>query len=128
MSIASFLGTRHKLETFLPSVALLAGSFATNGASSPSSAQINGKGFTVTRTGTGTYDVVFNLSGTDPVTVAVFATCNTPGGFTVSSTAWIAASAKITITTLVAGVAADVAANANNTVNFHLVFRTAVKR
>lgn len=98
------------------------GSFDTNGGSSPASPL--GGGFTVARTGTGTYTLTLTDSYYRLVGFGLTAQCNSAGGFQVDMGAADVTTARtIVIRTLVAGVAADVAANANNRVHFNLFLK-----
>lgn len=113
--------TFHPPRAIAPETVLLAGNFDTNGASSPASPV--GKGYTVARTGTGTYTVTLTDNYPQLLAAEVSAQCNTAAGFQVEFGAISlpnTAGPTLVIRTLVAGAAADVAANANNRVHFRL--------
>lgn len=107
----------------LQGLVILPGSFATNGSSSPAAASNLGTGFTVARTGTGVYTVTLS----DRYTSAVAILTSRHGAIDdVKASTYTASTRVFTITTLVSGSAADVAANAANRVSFVLYLQGAI--
>lgn len=99
------------------------GSFAPNGSSAVSASSRAGLGFTVARSGVGEFLVTF----TDKFASYLFADAHLQMAAATDSVAQVGdidLSAKtMEIHTLTAGSAADIAANANNRINFVVVFR-----
>jgi hypothetical protein len=112
------------VSALTPGIYIVAGSFDTNGTSSP--ADVKGVGVAVVRTGVGVYE----LSLTDPfrkiISCTVSPQCVTAALFSVELGAYTEASRKIEIRTLkqdaVSGIeaVANVAADANNRIHFTL--------
>lgn len=100
---------------------LIAGSFAPAGTGAPTAVQ--GKGFTVARTGVGTFLVTFAdkyaalAAATGTLQLAALADSVIQFG------SYDASAKTLVVRVLTAGVAADVAADANNRVHFDLTFR-----
>ena len=99
-------------------VVMLGGSFAPAGSSAPTSPK--GAGYTVARTGTGTYTLTLSKRYVDILSVTATAQCNSAAGFSVEAGAVSVSGKTVVLRTLVSGAAADVSANANNRVNFYL--------
>jgi len=102
---------------------VLAGSFAPAAAGAPTT--VRGQGFTVTRTGVGTFSIALRDKYVEldsvVATVQLAAAANT---FAQAGTVVTGTSANtIELRTLTAGAAADIAANANNRINFAAVIR-----
>lgn len=116
-------GSSFPLSALSAQLFVLAGSFATNGGSSPVAASNAGAGFTVTRTGAGTYALKLTEHHVGIVSALPGEQCAAAGGFTVSFGAYNSTTRTLTVFTLVAGVATDVAANASNRVHFTLFLR-----
>jgi hypothetical protein len=99
----------------------LYGSFETNGSSNPIA--IKGFGYTVVHSATGKYTVTLSDSYADVEFAEAHLQMHTPDG-SVATVGDISVSGRtIVIETLTDGSAADIAANANNRVNFRLVLR-----
>lgn len=98
----------------------ISGSFAPAGTGAVTSTK--GKGFSVARSGVGTFTVTFTdkyndlLSATATVQLAAAADTQAQVG------AYSASAKTLVIRTLTAGAAADISANADNRVHFDLVF------
>lgn len=102
------------------------GSFAPAGTGAPTS--VKGAGFTVARTGVGTFLVTLADKVPDIHGVSVTAQGVTAGLFTVDVGAITSgtSTATVVLRTLVSGAAADVAANAFNRVNFTITVKDSV--
>lgn len=100
------------------------GSFRPNGSSAVSASNNKGSGFSVTRTGVGTFSLVLRGLGGRQVVSAVAhlrlnASANSVaqvGAITLSG-----GNATVVVRTLTAGTDADIADNANNVVSFMIV-------
>ena len=99
----------------------LSGSFAPNGTGAVDNTQNNGRGFTVARSGVGTFvitlDAKFVRLRSCGLTVQLATPANTFAQLTGET---VATTQTITITTLTAGAAADIAAAAGNRIHFDL--------
>jgi hypothetical protein len=105
----------------------LSGSFAPNGASAVSAASNKGRGFTVARTGTGQFTLTLTDKWAELVSANATLQLATPADSQVQWGACDVVSAKtLVLTVLTAGVAADVAANAGNRINFDLCLRSSL--
>jgi hypothetical protein len=127
-----------KLKSRTNSIHYINGSFAPNGSSAVASTSYKGKGYTVARTGTGTF--VITLDKTPPwyeiVSAHVQLHMGTPtGAYASMTTHTLGTTGTVTIKTYIptspAGVfqvdAADVAAAATNRVDFKLALRKGVR-
>lgn len=78
----AYLNFTEQVYTLNRDVVMIAGRFTGNGASSPLAANNLGRGFSVTRTGTGAYTITLNSGLTFPNALAMLATVqqNTPSG------------------------------------------------
>lgn len=103
-----------------PEAVCIAGSFAPNGSSAVSAASRKGRGFTVARTSTGLFTVTF----TDKFAALLSATASlqqaTAGDQTILVGTWTASTKALILTVwdISAAAVADVAADANNRINF----------
>lgn len=111
----------HTVQSANPEVKVIEGSFAPAGTGAPT--DVNGKGFTVARTGVGTYLITLAnkyakfLSGTATMQLAT-------GADIVPQLGTYSASARTLVLRLqAAAVATEVAADANNRVHFTLRFK-----
>jgi hypothetical protein len=119
--------TGYDLQSYTPGLRVISGSFAPNGSSALASSSTKGVGFTVSRTGVGTFLVTLTAPVVDVVSQLVGRTENTAGTFLVTSTAYSTSARTFTIkavTPAAQDTAADVAANANNRINFTLTVKT----
>ncbi len=109
-----------KISAITPGLVAVPGSFAPNGSSALVATAVKGKGFSVAYTSTGLYTITFQ--DVWPVMVACTATLQeaTAGDQYVTVGTYVAASKTLVITAWDAsdGAVADVAANANNRINF----------
>ena len=105
----------HRVNSLTPGVVTLFGSFFPQGTSAPVAGE--GKGFTATRTGVGTYLLTFDdtLIGITPIVSIQEASA---ADTTVTVGDYTAASKTLQIRIYEAGSAADPAADANASVNF----------
>jgi hypothetical protein len=103
-----------------PETVSLMGSFAPNGAGAVDQSSIEGPIGSVTRSGVGVFDIVFADSHPGLLAAAATLQLNALADSDVQFGAYDAANKKITVRVKTAGVAADIAANANNRI--HLVF------
>lgn len=119
------MGSRllHGLFSTVPETVIVAGSFAPAGAGAPTT--VRGKGFTVARSGAGTF--VVTLDKFYPQLLSATATLQlaTPDDkyAMVSDVSLSAKTVEIVVWDASGAAATDVAANANNRVNFCLVFK-----
>lgn len=113
--LMTFGGKRLSLR---PGAYDIPGSFGTNGLLAP--LLVRGRAFTVARTGVGTFTVT--IKDRIPAVDAVMAGAQTAvaGAFAVEVGAVDLTARTVILRTLVAGVPADVAADANNRVNFSI--------
>lgn len=119
--------TGYDLQSYTPGLRVISGSFAPNGSSALVATATKGVGFTVSRSGVGTFLVTLTAPIVDVVSQLVGRTENTAGTFLVSSTAYSTSARTFTITAVTPSAqstAADVAANANNRINFTLTVKT----
>jgi len=107
---------RHNVRSHRQGHIIVAGSFGTNGTSSPASTGIKGQGFTVARTGTGVFTVTLSDKYADADAITVTAHGTAIEDFQVG--AYNSSAGTFTITTLVSGSAADVASGAANRLSF----------
>lgn len=127
-----------KLKSRTNSIHMVHGSFAPNGSSAVASTSYKGKGFTVARTGVGTF--VITLSKTPPwyeiVAAHVQLHMGTPDGTTASMTTHtLGTTGTVTIKTMLPAfvtdaivvAAGDVAAAATNRIDFSLALRKGVR-
>lgn len=117
----------HDLQSYTPGLRILAGSFATNGSSSPAAAGIKGVGFSVAFTSTGLYTVTLTAPLVDVTSLQVDRTEATQGTFLVSPTPYSTTTRTFTIRTTTPAAAdtlSNVAAAANNRISFLLVGKT----
>jgi hypothetical protein len=102
---------------------VLSGSFAPNGTSAVSSSSVKGVGFTVARTNAGIFTVTLDKVYGELVSANATVQLATPAD-TQAQIGSVSLSGKtVVINTLTAGSLADIAADANNRVNFVLVVR-----
>lgn len=94
------------------------GSFQVNAALAPLA--VKGKLFTVARTGVGEYTITLKDRVPEIDTVSHAPQCAVAGTFTTELGAISLVNRTIVIRTLAAGVPADIAADANNRVNFNV--------
>lgn len=114
---------KHPVRSESRELVLVAGSFAPDSANPPTSTTLRGNGWTAARTSTGVWTITFAESY--PELVAGLATIQrSSDADTVAELGvYTAASRTITVKSLAAATATDIAANANNRVNFLFVFR-----
>lgn len=113
------------LKTLGKRRAVIAGSFAPNGSSAISAAGNKGRGFTVARTGTGTYTITLSEAWSQcDAAVASLQLATADDKFvTVGPIDMSAKTIVIYAWDISGGALADVAADANNRINFILVLR-----
>jgi len=115
-------------QSLLKSPVTIAGSFAPNGSSAVASASVKGKGFTVARTGTGTFTVSF--SDAFPKCISATASLQLASGddklVQVGAIDVAAKTMVLRVWDISGAAVADVAADANNRVNFNVVFSNSV--
>lgn len=99
---------------------IISGSFAPAGAGAPTA--VKGRGFTVSRTGTGTFLVTFADKWADVIGVTVTLQLSASANTAAQVGNWDAAAKTLVIRTLTAGTDADIAANANNRIHFDVNF------
>lgn len=111
----------HNVQSTSPEVKEIDGSFAPAGTGAPT--DVNGKGFTVARTGVGTY--LITLSNKYPKLLAATATMQMASATDIVPQfgTYDAAAKTLVLRLQAAAVATEVAANANNRVNFVLKFK-----
>lgn len=97
------------------------GSFAPAGTGAVTS--VKGKGFTVSRTGVGVFLITFQDAWADLVSGRASVQLNALADTDAILGPYVAASKTLNIFIKTAGVAADIAANANNRVHFEITFR-----
>lgn len=103
---------------------VVAGSFAPNGTSAVDATTVKGNGVaSVARTDVGDFTITFSHKYVDLISVCMTVQLNTEADMDVNPKVFTQASKTLTLTTHVAGVATDIAANANNRINFICVFR-----
>lgn len=105
---------------FTQEVVSLDGSFAPNGTGAVDAASNRGRGFTVARTGVGAFLVT--VADAFPVLLSAQATVQLNAAADTVAQIGAVSGRTVAIRTLTAGAAADIAANANNRVNFSLKF------
>lgn len=118
--------THFEVKSRNKEVIVVGGSFAPAGTGAPTAAK--GNGFSVARTGVGQFTITLDAPYVDLIAAVPGVQLATPadtaaqfGTYTPSSTG-----GTIVLQVLTAGVAADIAANANNRLNFELKFRNTV--
>lgn len=116
-------GTQFPAKSAHPETLLHIGSFAPNGAGAVDQSSIEGPIGAVARTGVGVFEVTLN--DLHPGLMAAFAAVmlNALADTDVQLGAWVPATKKLIVRVKTAGVAADIAANANNRIQLMLVFR-----
>lgn len=104
---------------------VISGSFAPNGASALDSTATYGAGFTVARTSTNLFTITFDEKYYNMISANATLQLATAAGQFAQVGTYTAASKTLTIRVCdSAGLAGtDVAANANNRINFHCVFK-----
>ena len=101
---------------------VISGSFAPAGTDAPTT--VRGRGFTVARTGVGSFTVTFSDSYPELVAVTAQLQRNLPNGSDVYVGAYDASARTLVLQVLDnVNSAADVSAHANNRVNFAVFFR-----
>lgn len=123
---------RKRVDTLGGPVTLITGSFATNSTSDPAAASHVGsyatEMWTVAHSGTGYYTITFKPTMYQVVASTAHLQLNTPDGSiaTIKSASISAGVLTVVVYTLSeSGSAADIAANANNRVNFLVAVRLA---
>ncbi len=115
-----------------PEAVVVEGSFRPNGSSAIDNGLNEGVGFSVARTGVGVYVVTFSDKFPALIRATADMRLNAFGDSAVFAGAYSAptASAKATLTiyAATAGVAADIASNANNWVQFYAKFRNTLTK
>lgn len=101
---------------------VVAGSFAPNAGSAVSAASNKGKGWTVARTSAGLFTITFDAKYTSLVSAVATAQLATAADINAQVGSYVAASKTLTIRTIAVATETDVAANANNRINFICVF------
>jgi hypothetical protein len=113
--------TTNPVRALTRELILVVGSFAPAGTGAPTTVQ--GKGFTVSRTGVGTF--LLTLADKYAALVAATGTLQllAAANSDVQFGAYDASAKTLVVRTMTAGAAADIAADANNRVHFDLTFR-----
>jgi hypothetical protein len=116
--------TTHAVKSLNRELVAVVGSFAPNGTSAVSSASNKGKGWTVARSAAGRFTVTFADAFNDLVTVVATAQMAANNVDIYAQVGTYDSSAKtLIIRTLTGGTETDIAANANDRVNFVAWFR-----
>jgi hypothetical protein len=97
------------------------GSFAPAGTGAVTS--VNGAGFSVARTGVGVFEITFVDKYVELVAANATVQLNALADTDAVIGPWTASTKKLQIFVKTAGVAADIAANANNRIHFQVTFR-----
>lgn len=107
----------------------LSGSWATNGTSNPVATTVKGTGYTVARTGVGTYQIQTTEPFTDVIAWDANINLGTPSDYTIVGTQPVQVTVgtskrwQYNLTIFSGAAAADLAAAAGNAVSFFLVFQ-----
>ncbi len=102
---------------------LMEGSFAPNGSSAVAASSRSGLGFSVARTGTGAFLVTFSDKFASVIKASAHLQLATPADSDAQVGTIDLAAKTMVITVLTAGSPADIAADANNRINFSVSFR-----
>lgn len=117
-------GSKWPLMAIHPSLVAILGSFAPNGAGAVDNTSNQGTGFTVARTGVGVFEITFNDKTGDLVAPIAGLQLNALANTDIQFGAYDKATRKLIVRVKTAGVAADIAANANNRIAFLAAFKT----
>lgn len=114
-----------QMQALTRDLVLIPGSFAPNGSGAVSATSRKGLGWSVARTSAGLFTVTFTDKYAELIAFNPTLQLATPGDQTVHAGVYVAASKTITINVWDASdaAAADIAADANNRINFLAVFR-----
>lgn len=117
-------GSKWPLNAIHPSLVAIMGSFAPNGAGAVDNTSNQGTGFTVARTGVGVFEITFADKTGDLVAALSGLQLNALADTDILFGAYTKATKKLVVNVKTAGVAADIAANANNRISFGCIFKT----
>lgn len=98
----------------------VAGSFAPNGSSAVDATSNKGKGWTVARTGTGVFTLTLAEKWAEMFSAIATVQLNAAADTAIQVGAYDATNRTLILRSITAGSAADIAANANNRINFSL--------
>jgi hypothetical protein len=115
-----------RIRTLLAGHVEVGGSWAPNGASAIVATSNRGKGWTVARTGTGQFTITFSDRYPKLISATATAQLATPADIVPQVGTYDATAKTLIVTLLAAAVATDVAVNANNRVNFRVLFSNSV--
>lgn len=110
------------LKALLGGKIVVEGSFAPNGGSAIAATSNKGKGWTVARTSAGLFTVTFDAKYVDLLAAIATAQLATAADINAQVGTYTPASKTLTIRTIAVATETDVAANANNRINFICVF------